>query len=76
MTKRKTKMVCVGWGVVMYLNEGTPYIYCAMAKDAETEEEAIKLFDEGETSKELKYKAMFKKGTAIAKKLWVEVKDD
>lgn len=73
MTKRK-KRVCVGWGVVMYLNgPDKPYLYSAMGKDAETEEEAIELFDEGETSNKLKYKAMFKKGNAIAKKLWVEV---
>jgi len=75
VTKRKTKLVFVGWGIVMYLNSPDPYIFPNTVQ-AETEEEAIKLFNKGEILDSLKYERYFKDGNAIAKKLWVKVKDE
>jgi len=70
MSKQKLKLVCVGWGVV-WLDPpvGLSYNSCSP-----TRREAIKAFNERHTNPD--YNGYRIKGFAIAKKLWVEVKDE
>lgn len=65
MTKRKTKLVCVGWGIV-WLNPpfGLSWYTCKP-----TRRESIEVFDEQHSDPD--YREYRRKGFAIAKKLWV-----
>ena len=67
MTKRKAKLVCVGWGI--WDKEGYLWwnIVFTFRQDAITYAKKMVEYD---------YKKARKERCVIAKKLWVEVKDE
>ena len=70
MTKRKTKLVCVGWGVYWLLPPtGISFKSCKLTRKL-----AIREFNKHHDDPD--YKGYRRKGLAIAKQLWLEVKDD
>ena len=72
MTKRKTKRVCVGWGIVMYPRDVHPYLYFGGPSGWGTRNDAIEAFDKQPGGN---YSESRRKGKVIAKQLWVEVKE-
>ena len=69
MDKRKTKLVCVGWGIWWLL---PPVGISPTVGRKATRQMAIKIFNEHHTDPD--YETLRKRGDVIAKKLWVEVK--
>ena len=68
--KRKTKLVCVGWTVVFDRKAKKPWM---LRSHYRTREKAIRAYNTlfGPSV----YTVSRRRGFAIAKKLWVEVKD-
>lgn len=70
MKKHKKKLVCLGWGIVMYPQDIRPYLFYGLSGWG-TRKEAIEHYDkEGYAH----YQYDRKRHRAIAKQLWVEVK--
>jgi len=70
MTKRNEKLVCVGWGIVMY-PLARPYLYYGIS-GWDTRRETISRYEQDGHA----YQYDRRRHKAIAKKLWMEVKDE
>jgi len=72
VTKRKTKLVYVGWGIVMYPHDVRPYLLYGISGWS-TRREAIEEYEKSHYTNN--YQSDRRRHKAIAKKLWVEVRD-
>lgn len=70
MTKRKTKLVCVGWGILLCRSKR---LWCNFdgITSWDTERQVIDGYNQSECGN--KYQEAKQAGLIVAKKLWVEV---
>lgn len=73
MTKPKTKLVCVGWGIWLPRSR-TLWWNFAGIRCYDTEKEAIDSYNQAEC--EHNYEEANQASLAITKKLWIEVNHD
>lgn len=73
MTRRKTKLVCRGWGIDRPL-DGCLWTNRRGYRSWNTRPEAIESYDNSYGKGA--YRQSRRRGRAIAKKLWVEVNDE